>query len=82
MSILNTRLRKARDVAGRIAEALRQVSREATFILCARALDRHPETMAELADRVFCINEMHRKLGLRRRSIPEIAGQTTWEAFS
>jgi len=39
--------------------------------------------MAEYADRVFCFYDMQRELGLRQgRSIPEIAGQTTWEAFS
>jgi hypothetical protein len=40
--------------------------------------------MAELADRVFCIYDMQRELGLRQsRSISEgVAGQTTWEVFS
>jgi hypothetical protein len=38
--------------------------------------------MAEYADRFFCFYDMQ-GAGLRQgRSIPEIAGQTTWEAFS
>ena len=74
---------RARDIAGRVAEALKQASREATILLYAPALDRHLEAMAEYADRVFCSYDMQGELGLRQSgSIPEIAGQTTWEAFS
>jgi len=72
-----------RDTAGRVAEAMKQASREATILLYASALDRHLEAMAEYADRVFCFYDMQRELGLKHcRNIPEIAGQTTWEAFS
>jgi hypothetical protein len=49
---------RARDMAGRVAHALKQASREATNLLYAPALDRHLETMAELADRVFCFYDM------------------------
>ena len=60
-----------------------QASREATILLYAPALDRHLEAMAEHADRGFCFYDMQGELGLRQgRSIPEITGQTTWEAFS
>jgi hypothetical protein len=39
--------------------------------------------MAEYADRVFCFYDMQGELGMSHgRSIPESAGQTTWEAFS
>ena len=44
---------RARDMAGHIAQAMKQASREATILLYAPVLDRHLEAMAELADRVF-----------------------------
>jgi hypothetical protein len=37
-------------MAGRVAEAMKQASREATILLYAPALDRHLEAMAEYAD--------------------------------
>jgi len=45
-------------------------------------LERHLETIAELADRVFCVYDMQ-GAGIRKvRSIPEdLTSQTTWEAF-
>jgi hypothetical protein len=49
---------RARDMAGCIAEATKQASREATILLYASALDRHLEAMAENADRVFCFYDM------------------------
>jgi len=53
------------------------------ILLYASALDRHLEVMAELADRVFCFYDMQGAGLKQRRSISvEIAGQTTWEAFS
>jgi hypothetical protein len=70
-------------VAGRAADAMKRASREATLLLYAPALDRHLEVMAEYADRVFCFYDMQGELRIRQsRSIPEIASQTTWEAFS
>jgi hypothetical protein len=45
---------RARDMSGRVAEAMKQASREATILLYAPALDQHLEAMAEYADRVFC----------------------------
>ena len=73
---------RARDMAGHVAHALKQASRGG-ILLYAPALDRHLETMAEYADRVFCFYDVQGALGLKQvRSIPEIAGQTTWEAFS
>jgi hypothetical protein len=50
---------RARDMAGHVAQALKQASREATILLYAPALDRHLEAMAEYADRVFCFYDMH-----------------------
>jgi enoyl-CoA hydratase/carnithine racemase len=44
---------RARDMAARIAQAMKQASREATILLYAPALDRHLEAMAEYADRIF-----------------------------
>jgi hypothetical protein len=44
---------RARYMAGRVGEAVKQASREATILLYAPALDRHLEAMAEYADRVF-----------------------------
>jgi DNA polymerase I len=73
---------RARDMAGRVAQAMKQASREAT-ILYAPALDRHLEAMAELADRVFCFYDMQGQAYGQGRSISEeLASQTTWEAFS
>jgi len=73
---------RARDMAGRVAGAMKQASREATILLYAPALDRHLEAIAEYADRVFCFYDMQGELGLRQgRSIPESAGQVNWEAF-
>ena len=75
---------RARDMAGHVAQAMKQASREATILLYAPALDRHLEAMAEFADRVFCFYDMQGELGLSKgRSISEeLASQTTWEAFS
>jgi hypothetical protein len=74
---------RARDMAGRVAEAMKQASREAPLLLYAPALDRHPEAMAEYADRVFCFYDMHGQAYSKGRSISEgLASQTTWEAFS
>jgi hypothetical protein len=42
---------RARDNAGHLAQAMKQASREAPILLYAPALDRHLESMAELADR-------------------------------
>jgi hypothetical protein len=41
---------RARDMAGRVADAMKRASREATILLYAPALDRHLEAMAEYAD--------------------------------
>jgi len=62
---------------------LSRLSREATILLYATVLDRHLEAMAEFADRVFCYYDMQGAGMSKGRSIlEEIAGQTTWEAFS
>jgi hypothetical protein len=73
---------RARDMAGRIAEAMKQAS--LSILLYVPALDRHLEAMAEFADRGLCFYDMQGELGLSRsRSISEEpASQTTWEAFS
>mgnify|MGYP000869657601 FL=1 len=42
-------------MAGYLAQALKQTSRETTVLLNAPALDPHLQEMVELADRVFCI---------------------------
>jgi hypothetical protein len=73
---------RARDMAGHVAQAMKQASREATILLYAPALDRHLEAMAELADRVFCFYDMQGQAYSQGRSIlEELASQTTWEAF-
>ena len=74
---------RARDIACHVAQAMKQASREATILLYAPALDRHPDAMAELADRVFCFYVLQGDgLNQGRGISEEIAGQTTWEAFS
>ena len=74
---------RARDMAGHVAQAMKQASREATILLYAPVLDRHLEAMAELADRVFCFYDMQGAGLSQGRSISEeMASQTTWEAFS
>jgi len=74
---------RARDIAGRVAEAMKQASKGATILLYAPALDRHLEAIAEFADRIFCFYGMQ-GAGLRQgRGISgEMASQTTWKAFS
>jgi len=69
-------------MAGRIAEAMLP-GLFGGILLYASALDWRPEAMgAEHADRIFCFYDMQ-GAGLRQSgSVPEIAGQTTWEAFS
>jgi len=52
------RYERARDMAGHVAQVLKQASREATILMCAPALDRQPEAMVEFADRVFCFYDM------------------------
>jgi hypothetical protein len=71
-------------MAGRVAQAMKQASREATILLYASELDRHLEPIAEIADRVFCFCNMQGSGELRAsRSISEeLASQTTWEAIS
>ena len=74
---------RPRDMAGRIAQAMKQASTEATILLYAPALDRHLEAMAELAERVFCLYDMQKTSHTQGRSISEeLASQTTWEALS
>jgi hypothetical protein len=73
---------RARDMAGRVAQAMKQATREATILLYAPALDWHLEAMAEFADRLFCFYEMQGAGLSHGRSISEMAGETTWEAFS
>ena len=74
---------RARDMAGRVAEAMKQASKEATILLYAPVLDRHLEAMAELADRVFCFYDMQgQAYSQRRGTSEELASQTTWKAFS
>jgi hypothetical protein len=45
----------SQEMAGYLAQALKQTSREATVLLYAPALDPHLQEMAQPADRVFCI---------------------------
>jgi hypothetical protein len=69
-------------MAGRVAQAMKQASTEATILLYATVLGRHLEAMAELADRVFCFYDMQGQAYSQGRSIlEELASQTTWEAF-
>ena len=77
------RYERARDMAGPVAQAMKQALREETILLYAPVLDRHLEAMAEFADRVFCFYDMQGAGMSKVRSIPEeLASQTTWEAFS
>ena len=70
-------------MAGHVARAMKQASREATILLYAPVLDRHLEAMAEFADRVFCFYDMQGAAMKQSSSISEeMASQTTWEAFS
>ena len=74
----------AKEMVLYLAQALRQVSRDATILLYSPALDPHLEKMAELADRVFCFYEMP-KAPARGRSKEEtkLAGsQSTLVVFS
>jgi hypothetical protein len=53
------------------------------ILLYVPVLDRHLETMAELADRVICFYDMQGAgLSQGRGISDDIASQTTWEAFS
>jgi len=49
---------RARDMAGSVAQALKQASREATILLYAPVLDRHLDAMAEVANQLFCFYNM------------------------
>jgi len=70
-------------MAGHVARAMKQASREATILLYAPLLDRHLEAMAEFADRVFCFYDIQGAgLSQGRGISEELASQTTWEAFS
>ena len=72
---------KARDMAGRIAEAMKQASRGHPPIL--PRIGPAPGSHAELADRVLCFYDMQGQAYGQGRSISEeMASQTTWEAFS
>jgi len=55
-----------------------RLSREATILLYAPALDRHLEAMAELADRVFCFYDMQGAGLSQSRRISEEIPQTIW----
>jgi len=73
---------RARDMAGRVAQAMKQASREATILLYAPVLDRHLEARPP-ADRVSCFYDMQGQAYCQSRGISkELASQTTWEAFS
>jgi hypothetical protein len=67
-----------------VAQHMRQISREATVLLYAPALDPHLEKMTELADRVFCFYEMPKTPAKgRTKADPKMSGaQATLEAYS
>ena len=65
-----------------LAQALRQTSREATILLYAPALDPHPQKTAELADRVFCINNEQAPVKGRKAEAKMPGAQATLEAYS
>jgi hypothetical protein len=74
---------RTRDMAGHVAQIMKQASREATILIYAPVLDRHLEAMAEFADRIFCFYDMQGSgRRLHRSTSKEAASQTTWEAFS
>ena len=68
-------------MVGYLAQALKQTSREATVLLYAPALDPHLQEMAELADRVFCIEPAAAK-GRGKAEARMTGEQRTLEAYS
>jgi len=54
---------RPRDMAGRVAQAMKQASTEATILLYAPVLDRHLEAMAELAVPWSSASTICRELG-------------------
>jgi hypothetical protein len=65
-------------MAGRIAQAMKEASREATIFLYAPHWIDTMEAIAQLADRVFCFCDMQGAGLIKGRNISEeMASQTT-----
>ena len=71
----------ASEMVEYVAQALKQISRQATVLLYAHALDPHLQKMAELADRVFCFYEEQTK-GRAKVEVRTPGAQKTLEAYS
>lgn len=64
-----------------VAQAFRQTSREATILLYSPSMDPSLERISEVADRMFCFNEV--QVRPRAKSYVTLPGdQVTLEAFS
>lgn len=64
-----------------VAQAFRQTSREATILLYSPSMDPSLERISEVADRMFCFNEV--QVRPRAKSDVTLPGdQVTLEAFS
>ena len=74
----------AKEMVEYVAQALRQISREATILLYSPSLDPHLQKITGLADRVFCFYEMPRAPAKSRAKAEQKmqGAQATLEAFS
>jgi len=70
---------RARDMADRVARVMKQASRGT--LLHGPVLDWHLEALASMPTGSSASDMQGAGLS-KGRSIPEIAGLTTWEAFS
>jgi hypothetical protein len=70
----------AEEMVEYLVQALTQISREATILLYAPALDPHLNKITELADRVFCI---YSELAKSKKAEARMPGaQRKLDAFS
>jgi hypothetical protein len=67
-----------------LAQALKQTSRGATILLYSPSLDPHLQKITELADKVFCFDEMPRApaKGRAKADLKMQGNQATLEAYS
>lgn len=71
----------AKEMVEYVAQAFRQTSREATILLYSPSMDPSLERISEVADRLFCFNEVQvRSIAKSNIKIP--GDQATLEAFS
>ncbi len=73
----------AEEMVEYLAQALKQVSREATVLLYAPALDPYLQKISELADRIFCFYEEKAPAkGQCKAALNERGVQRTLEVYS